>query len=66
MKRFAASILLAIALGGTGGVLAQTTLDQARQEGAAMGKAMRADESLGPTDDKVAQLPGYAGTDLPE
>ena len=66
MKRFAASILLAIALGGTGGVLAQTTLDQARQEGAAMGKAMRADESLGPTDDKVAQLPGYSGTDLPE
>ena len=66
MKRFAASILLAIALGGTGGVLAQTTLDQARQEGAAMGKAMRADESLGPNDDKVAQLPGYVGTDLPE
>ncbi len=66
MRRFAASILIAIALGGTGGVLAQTTLDQARQEGAAMGKAMRADESLGPNDDKVAQLPGYAGTDLPE
>lgn len=66
MKRLAASILVAIALGGTGGVLAQTTIEQARQQGAAMGKSMRADESLGPDDAKLSQLPGYAGTDLPE
>lgn len=66
MKRFVASLLLAVLAGGASGLIAQTTLDQARQEGAAMGKAMRADESLGPSEAKLADLPGYGGTDLPE
>lgn len=66
MKRLVASLLVAVLAGGASSLIAQTTLDQARQEGAAMGKAMRADESLGPSEAKLADLPGYGGTDLPE
>ena len=66
MKRAVASFLLAVALGGTGGVVAQTTIQEARDQGKAMGTQMRADTSLGPTDAKAAQVPGYGGTDLPQ
>ena len=66
MKRLAASLFLAVIAGGASGVIAQTTIEQARQEGNAMGKAMRADDSLGPSDAKLQELPGYGGTDLPE
>jgi conjugal transfer mating pair stabilization protein TraN len=66
VKRVAFSLLIAIVAGATSGVVAQTTIEEARKQGADLGKAMRADESLGPSDAKLAQLPGYAGTDLPE
>ena len=42
MKRVAASLFLAILVGGASGVIAQTTIEEARQQGNAMGKAMRA------------------------
>ena len=66
MKPFAASLLLAVLAGGASGVVAQTTIEEARKQGADMGKAMRADTSLGPSDAKLQELPGYGGTDLPE
>ena len=66
MKRVAASLFLAILVGGASGVIAQTTIEEARQQGNAMGKAMRADDSLGPNELKLQELPGYGGTDLPE
>lgn len=66
MKRVAASLFLAILVGGASGVIAQTTIEEARQQGTAMGKAMRADDSLGPNELKLQELPGYGGTDLPE
>lgn len=66
MKRLAASLFLAVIAGGASGVIAQTTIEQARQEGSAMAKAMAADESLLPNDAKLQELPGYGGTDLPE
>ena len=66
MKRVAASLFLAILVGGASGVIAQTTIEEARQQGNAMGKAMRADDTLGPNELKLQELPGYGGTDLPE
>ncbi len=66
MKRIALSLLLSVLAGATSGVLAQTTIEEARKQGADLGKAMRADDSLGPNDAKLAQLPGYGGTNLPE
>jgi len=66
MRRLAASLLLALATMGVGGVVAQTTVDEARQQGKDMGTQMRADSSLGPSDAKAAALPGYNGTNLPE
>lgn len=66
MKRVAFSLLLAVLAGATSGVVAQTTIEEARKQGADLGKSMRADESLGPNDAKLAQLPGYGGTDLAE
>jgi conjugal transfer mating pair stabilization protein TraN len=66
VKRVALSLLLAVLAGATSGVVAQTTIEEARKQGADLGKTMRADESLGPNDAKLAQLPGYGGTDLAE
>ena len=66
MKRVAFSLLLSVLAGATSGVVAQTTIEEARKQGADLGKTMRADESLGPNDAKLAQLPGYGGTDLAE
>lgn len=66
MKRVALSFLIATLVGATSGVVAQTTIEEARRQGADLGKAMRADAALGPNDAKLSQLPGYAGTDLPE
>ncbi|MEG3173924.1 conjugal transfer protein TraN [Sphingomonas sp. ZB1N12] len=66
MKRVALSLLLAVLAGATSGVVAQTTIEEARKQGADLGKTMRADESLGPNDAKLSQLPGYGGTDLAE
>jgi conjugal transfer mating pair stabilization protein TraN len=66
VKRVAFSLLLAVLAGATSGVVAQTTIEEARKQGADLGKTMRADESLAPNDAKLAQLPGYGGTDLAE
>lgn len=66
MKRVALSLLLAVLAGATSGVVAQTTIEEARKQGADLGKTMRSDESLGPNDAKLSQLPGYGGTDLAE
>jgi len=66
VRQFAASIMLLLAVAGAGGVVAQTTIEEARQQGKDMGKAMRADEALLPSDAAVAQVPGYAGTTLPQ
>ncbi len=66
MKRVAFSLLLSVLAGATSGVVAQTTIEEARKQGADLGKSMRADESLGPNDAMLAQLPGYGGTDLAE
>jgi conjugal transfer mating pair stabilization protein TraN len=66
VKRVALSLLLAVVAGATSGVVAQTTIEEARKQGADLGKTMRADESLGPNDAKLSQLPGYGGTDLAE
>ena len=71
MRQLAASVMLLLAVAGAGGVvaggvLAQTTIEEARQQGKDMGKAMRADEALMPSDAAVAQVPGYQGTTLPQ
>ena len=66
MKRAAISLILAVLFGATSGVVAQTTIEEARKQGNDLGKAMRADSSLGPSEAKLAELPGYGGTDLPE
>lgn len=66
MKSFAASLMMLLAVAGASGVVAQSTLDEAREQGRAMGKAMRADESLMPNDAAAAQVPGFQGTDLPQ
>jgi len=45
----------------------QMTVQQAREEGKAMGQEKRADATLVPTNDAQAEVvPGYAGTDLPQ
>jgi conjugal transfer mating pair stabilization protein TraN len=51
---------------GAGGVLAQSTLEEAREEGKTLGKTMRADKSLMPSEGMQDQVPGYAGTELPQ
>jgi conjugal transfer mating pair stabilization protein TraN len=66
VKRVALSLLLAVLAGATSGVVAQTTIEEARKQGVDLGKTMRADESLGPNDAKLSQLPGYGGTHLAE
>lgn len=48
-------------------LVAQTTVEQARQEGQAFGKEKRNDGSLVPRDESVAEgVPHYQGTDLPQ
>lgn len=66
MRRLAASLLLSLAFAGAGAVLAQTTVDQAREEGKTMGKELRANDALVPGAGMAEEVPGYAGTDLPE
>ena len=47
--------------------LAQMTLDEARQEGKALGTEKRNDSTLVPSSDaQAAAVPGYSGTSLPE
>lgn len=52
---------------GRGDARAQMTLEQAREEGRALGAAKRNDSALVPSSEAQAQaVPGYAGTSLPE
>lgn len=46
---------------------AQMTIEQAREEGKAMGQAKKGDSTLVPSDNAQAEaVPGYSGTTLPE
>ncbi|MEP9404503.1 conjugal transfer protein TraN [Sphingomonas sp. VNH70] len=65
MKLLAASFLL-FAVSVSGGVVAQQSVREAREEGSRVGKAMRADSALVPGQAQLDALPGYQGTDLPE
>src|SRR3546814_4395761 len=48
-------------------VVAQMTLEEARQEGRALGNEKRQDSTLVPTDSARAEaVPGYDGTSLPQ
>jgi len=58
-------LLTAILAVGT--CAAQMTIEQAREEGKAMGQAKRGDSTLVPDDNAQAEaVPGYSGTSLPE
>ncbi len=65
MRLFAASLLL-FAVSAAGGVVAQESVREAREEGNRMGTAMRAGGALVPGQAQLDALPGYEGTDLPE
>ena len=60
-------MLMSLACACGGAVFAQTmTLEQAREDGKTIGKTMRGDDALMPTDAKRDSVPGYAGDDLPQ
>lgn len=62
-----ALVCFSIALAAAVPVLAQTTIEEAREEGRKLGNESRRDSSLIPTDGARAEaVPGYAGTELPE
>ena len=66
MKRLA-SLIAMIFLGVAVPTPAQMTSQQAREEGKALGNAMRSDEAWIPKNDsQAAVVPGYQGTDLPQ
>ncbi len=66
MKRF--PLLLSMVLLGVAiPTPAQMTSQQAREEGKALGNAMRSDGNWVPNDDaQAAMVPGYQGTELPQ
>lgn len=68
MRAFTASVLMSLACAAGGAVFAQTvqTVEQAREEGKNIGKTMRADDTLMPSEAKRNDVPGYAGDDLPQ
>ncbi|ALJ16289.1 conjugal transfer protein TraN [Sphingopyxis macrogoltabida] len=67
MKASRALVCLLVALAAVSPVLAQTTVEEAREEGRKLGNETRRDSSLVPTDSARAEaVPGYAGTALPE
>jgi len=66
VKRVAFSLLLSVLAGATSGVVAQTTIEEARKQGNDLGKAMRADKDFEPSEAKLSQVPGYRGTNLDE
>ncbi|RSV34671.1 conjugal transfer protein TraN [Sphingomonas sp. ABOLE] len=67
MKRLALTLLISVALGSAAGVAQQSaqTTQQARDEGNSFGKATRAGADK-PTNGMENQVPGYAGTNLPQ
>lgn len=67
MRCLPLSILLMTLAGLPAPGLAQMSMEQARAEGKAMGQEARANESLFPTTEAIAQtVPGYTGTDQPQ
>lgn len=60
-----AALFTALAMGSP--AVGQMTLDEARQEGKALGTEKRNDSTLVPSSDaQAAAVPGYSGTSLPE
>jgi conjugal transfer mating pair stabilization protein TraN len=60
-----AALFAALAMGSP--AVGQMTLDEARQEGKALGTEKRNDSTLVPSSDaQAAAVPGYSGTSLPE
>lgn len=67
MRRALASSVLFMALAMGSPALGQMTLDEARQQGKALGTEKRNDSTLVPSNDaQAAAVPGYSGTNLPE
>ncbi|AOF98546.1 type-1V conjugative transfer system mating pair stabilization family protein (plasmid) [Sphingobium sp. RAC03] len=67
MKASALIVALVTALLAAGPLGAQMTLEQAGEQGKAMGNEKKSDSTLVPRDDAQAEaVPGYAGTTLPE
>ncbi|PNU05369.1 conjugal transfer protein TraN [Novosphingobium guangzhouense] len=66
MRRFALSLILPIAFAGAGAVLAQSTVQEAKEDGKNFATDMRANDALVPSETMRDQVPGYQGTDLPQ
>lgn len=66
MRRLALSLILPIAFAGAGAVLAQSTVQEAKEDGKSFATDMRANDALVPSETMRDQVPGYQGTDLPQ
>ena len=66
MRRFALSLILPIAFAGAGAVLAQSTVQEAKEDGKNFATDMRANDALVPSETMRDQVPGYQGTELPQ
>lgn len=66
MRRFALSLILPIAFAGAGAVLAQSTVQEAKEDGKNFATDMRGNDALVPSETMRDQVPGYQGTDLPQ
>ena len=66
MRRLALSLILPIAFAGAGAVLAQSTVQEAKEDGKSFATDMRANDALLPSETMRDQVPGYQGTDLPQ
>jgi conjugal transfer mating pair stabilization protein TraN len=66
MRRLALSLILPLAFAGAGAVLAQSTVQDAKEDGKTFATDMRADDALVPSETMRDQVPGYQGTDLPQ
>ena len=66
MRRLALSLILPIAFAGAGAVLAQSTVQDAKEDGKSFATDMRANDALVPSETMRDQVPGYQGTDLPQ
>jgi len=66
MRRLALSLILPIAFAGAGAVLAQSMVQEAKEDGKSFATDMRANDALVPSETMRDQVPGYQGTDLPQ
>lgn len=67
MRSILAFAAVLAALAGVPPALAQTTIEEARQQGKAFGTEKRSDTTLVPSSEaQAAAVPGYSGTNLPE